>query len=465
MELKEEDIQSLVQEVLKRLETPAPQAAQPLKSESVIFSSVEKAVSAARAAQKIFKDLGLEARKKIIEAIRQAGLDNAEKLALMAHEETGLGRAEDKIKKNILVSRKTPGVEDLQPATAYTGDQGLTLVEHAPFGVVAAVTPSTNPTSTVINNSISILSAGNSVVFAPHPAARNCCHETIKLIDAAIQSAGGPANLVSTFDAASQQNTVALLNHPDISVALVTGGPAIVKIAVSVGIPRKTICAGPGNPPVIVDETADFAAAAKGIVDGASFDNCVLCTGEKEVIVTEAAADKFLAELRKEPRAYEISRAQMDQLSEKVLINKKFVGKDAAVIARELGLSLPDSVRLLWGEVPADHAFVRVEQLMPVLPVSRASDIDSAIAIAKEVEGGHHHTASIYSMHVGNITKAARALACSVFVKNGPNYMGLGMGEGFASMSIGTPTGDGLTKPSHFSRPLHCSMVGYFRIV
>lgn len=461
MELKEEEIRSLVQEVLKRLEPLAPAAAPP----GVIFPTVDQAVEAARKAQQAYKHLGLEARRKIIESLRAAGRKNAEHLAKLAHKETGLGRWEDKVKKNILVSDKTPGVEDLQPVKAYSGDQGLTLVEHAPFGVAAAVTPSTNPTATVINNSISILSAGNAVVFAPHPAAQACCRETMKILEQAVRDAGGPANLISTFEPASQENTVALLNHPGIDVALVTGGPAIVKIAVSVGIARKTICAGPGNPPVIVDETADFAMAARGIVDGASFDNCVLCTGEKEVIVTEAAAEKFLAELKKEPRAHELTREQMDNLAEIVFSNKKFVGKDAAVIARAIGLEVPDSVRVLWGEVPASHAFVRIEQLMPVLPVSRAPDIESAIALAKEVEGGNHHTASIYSMHVGNITQAARELACSIFVKNGPNFMGLGMGEGFASMSIGTPTGDGLTKPSHFSRPLHCSMVGYLRIV
>ncbi len=470
MELKEEDVQSLVREVLKRLETQAPKPL-PAVSGNVIFPSVDQAVEAAGKAQEIFKPLGLEARKKIIQALRNAGLQNAEKLAKLAHQETGLGRWEDKVKKNILVSEKTPGVEDLQPAKAYTGDMGLTLVEYAPFGVVAAVTPSTNPTATILNNSISILSAGNAVVFAPHPAAKNCCQETMKILDMAIQDAGGPANLITSFDP-GQENTVALLKHPKVDMVMVTGGPAIVKIAVTSGIPRKTICAGPGNPPVIVDETADFPAAAKGIVDGASFDNNVLCTGEKEVIVTEAAAEKLLAELRKDPNGFELSREQMDALAKKVFnlegkeptLNREFVGKNASVIARAIGLAVPDSVRLLWGEVGENHPFIWIEQLMPVLPVTRVSTVDRAIALAKEVEGGNHHTASIYSMHVGNITKAAREMACSIFVKNGPNYMGLGLGEGFASMSIGTPTGDGLTKPTHFSRPLHCSMVGFLRI-
>ncbi len=477
MELKEEEIQALVQEILKRVEPriPAQESPSPKTFPGPVYPSVQEAVSAAKAAQKVFQDLGLDLRKSIVNAMRQAARDQAEPLAKLAHEETGLGRWQDKVKKNILVADKTPGVEDLQPVKAYTGDQGLTLVEMAPFGVVAAVAPSTNPTSTIINNSISILSAGNAVVFAPHPAAKKCCQETMKVLDESIRKAGGPAGLITSFEPVTEENTIALLKSPDVNMVIVTGGPGIVKAAMNIGIPRKTICAGPGNPPVIVDETADLAKAARGIVDGASFDNCILCTGEKEVIVVESAAEKFLEEMRKDPRCYELSREQMDELGRKVfvlaegakepVIKREYVGKNASTIAKGIGLSLPDSILLLWGEVPKEHPFIWIEQLMPVLPVTRALNIDRAIALAKEVEGGNHHTASIYSMHVGNITKAARGLSCSIFVKNGPNFMGLGGGEGFATMSIGTPTGDGLTKPSHFCRPLHCSMVGYLRIV
>ena len=299
----------MVWEILKRLETDSPgsklsPSPQPIDraaalEDAVVHPSVDSAVRAAKKAQKIFQEMGLEARSKIIDSIRKAGCQNAEPLARMAHQETGLGRWEDKVRKNIFVSLKTPGVEDLQPSKAYTGDKGLTLVELSPFGVVASVTPSTNPTSTVINNAISILSAGNSVVFAPHPAAEKCCQETMKILDQAIRDAGGPPGLITTAEPASQENTVLLLKHPGVDMSMVTGGPAVVKVAVTVGIPRKTVCAGPGNPPVIVDETADLAWAARGIIDGASFDNCVLCTGEKEVIVVQSAADELLNELRK----------------------------------------------------------------------------------------------------------------------------------------------------------------------
>ncbi len=469
MELQRDEIEKIVREVLNRLETKSVTHCR------VVHPSVQEAVEAAKKSQKIFQELGLELRRKIIDAIRKAGVDHAERLAKLAHQETGMGRWEDKVKKNVLVSLKTPGIEDLQPAKAYTGDKGLTLVEYSPFGVVASVTPSTNPTSTILNNTISILSAGNSIVFAPHPKAKNCCQETMKILDDAICSAGGPPNLLNTFEPATEEKTLELLRSPDIDLTLVTGGPSIVKAALTSGAVRKTICAGPGNPPVIVDETAEISCAVNGIIEGASFDNCVLCTGEKEVILVEAIRENFLTEFRKDGRAYELTLEQMNALAKKVfqfsdsgkepLLNKNLVGKNAEVLAREIGVTVPESVRLLWGEVPRDHSFIWIEQLMPVLPITSVMTIEEAIDLAKQVEGNNHHTASIYSMHIGNITKAARALACSIFVKNGSNFMGLGVGEGFATMSIGTPTGDGLTKPSHFSRPLHCSMVGHLRIV
>jgi propionaldehyde dehydrogenase len=491
VELKETEIQALVQEILRRLgETPSPSRAHGGEGGAApspagtsggeatkppVYPSIEDAVRAAEGAQKVFQDMGLEFRRKMIQAMRLAAQRNAESLARMARDETGMGRYEDKVAKNVLTAEKTPGVEDLQPVTAYTGDKGLTLVEYAPFGVVAAVTPSTNPTATVINNSIAILSGGNAVVFAPHPAARRCSQAAIRVLDEAIRGAGGPAGLVVTFEPVSQEATKTLLAHPRIRCSIVTGGPAIVKVAMTAGKPQKLICAGPGNPPVIVDEHADFSTCARDVISGASFDNCVLCTGEKEVVVTEAAWDRFLDAMRRDPRAHELTGAQMDQLAKKVIVeggvgckdpklNRDFVGKDAAVIARAIGLEVPEPVRLLWGAVPNEHDFVFTEQLMPVLPVTKVRDIDAAIDLAYRAEGENHHTASIYSLHIGNLTKAARAMQCSIFVKNGSNFMGLGRGEGFATMSIGTPTGDGLTKPRHFVRPLHCSLVGYFRI-
>ncbi len=482
--MQSEDISRIVSEVLERLAkndlkivepTLVPKRSPlPLPLDSVLHPSVNAAVQAAVVAQGEFQERGLELRREVIAAIRQAAVSNAECLAKMAVEETGMGRWEDKVQKNRVCATRTPGVEDLV-SRAYTGDKGLTLVEYAPYGVVAAVTPSTNPAATIINNSISILSAGNAVVFAPHPASFKVCLETMRVLSAAAVAAGAPKALMTTCDTPSQDNTRALLAHPDTRVNMVTGGPAIVKIAMTTGKTCKTIAAGPGNPPVVVDETANFPQCAIDIIFGASFDNNVLCTAEKEIIVTASARVRFLDAMRRDPRALELSALQADHLTRLVIkiggrgckdpvLNRDYVGKDASVLARGIGLSIPPEVRLLWAEVPNDHPLVWTEQLMPFLPVTVARDVDEAIELAVLAEGGNRHTAAMHSTSVGNLTKMGRRMQCSIYVKNAPTLYGLGLGEGYATMSIGTPTGDGLTKASHFARPLHCALVGYFRI-
>jgi len=483
LQFREDEIQKLVQEVLRRLNSPSPELSSAVimtpsstsgSGDSAICRSLEEAVSLSGRAQKIFSKQGLAHREKVIAAIRKVSIENAERWAKMAVEETKMGRWEDKVKKNTLAATKTPGVEDIRPE-AYTGDHGLTLVERAPFGIIAAVTPSTNPAATIINNTISILAAGNSVIFAPHPASKNVVHDCILKINDAIVGAGSPSGLITTVDPPSVEFTKALLNHPEVKVNLVTGGPAIVRVAMGAG--KKTIAAGPGNPPVVVDETAEFPRTTDAIITGASFDNGVLCTAEKETILVEAVAEKFLRYMRQDARAYELTLEQMDALAKVVIkhpgkrgscegeMNRDYVGRNASVIARAIGLNIPDSIRLLWAVVPNEHPFVWTEQLMPVMPVTIVRDIDSAIKLAVEAEGGNHHTFIMHSLNIANLTEMARASQGSIFVKNGPSFMGLGMGEGYATLSIATPTGDGLTKASTFTRPLRCVLVDYFRIL
>jgi acyl-CoA reductase-like NAD-dependent aldehyde dehydrogenase len=435
--------------------------------EQVEFPSVDAAVFAADRAQKIFQDQGLESRRAVIEALRKASIANAERWGAMAVRETKMGRVDDKTRKNLLCATRTPGVEDLE-TRAYTGDKGLTLVEFAPFGVVAAVTPSNNPAATIISNAIGILAAGNAVIFAPHPAAADVCRDAMRILAAAAVSAGAPSGLIATVVPASQNAAAALLAHPGVHLNMVTGGPSIVRVAMTTGKICKTIAAGPGNPPVVVDETADFPKCAQDIIFGASFDNNLLCIAEKEVIVVEAARTRFLASMRRDPRAFELNLSQMDALAKLAIngkaVNRDYVGRDAAVIARAIGLELPAALRLLWGEVPNDHPFVLTEQLMPVLPVTFTDNVDSAIEFAYLAEGRNHHSAAMYSTDIGNLTRMGRRMQCSLYVKNAPTIYGVGMGEGYASMSIGTPTGDGITKTSHFVRPMHCCLVGYARI-
>jgi len=471
MPINEEELQRIVAEVVKNLNMDSAPAPAGGGSGGPVFSSVDAAVNAAEKAQVVFQDLGLEARAKIIDAMRKTSVDNAVRWAQLAVAETGMGRVEDKIQKNLLVAARTPGVEDLR-SVSYTGDKGLTLVEWAPFGVVAAITPSTNAVATIVSNAIGILAAGNSAVFSPHPAAKGCVQDCVRALNAAIISAGGPANLVSTIEKPTQESTRELLAHPKGRMNIVTGGPAIVKVAMTAGKACKTIAAGPGNPPIVVDETAVFPDCAREIITGCGFDNNVLCIAEKEVIVTERARVLFLESMRKDARAYELTALQMDKLSKLAIlepgrepkINREFIGKNPSVIAKAIGLTLSDDIRILWAEVQNDHPFVVSEQLMPVLPVTVVKDIDAAIELAYFVEGESHHTAGMYSTDVRNMSKMGRRMACSIFVKNACTLHGLGLGEGYASMSIGTPTGDGITKTSHFVRPLQCSLVGYMRI-
>jgi acyl-CoA reductase-like NAD-dependent aldehyde dehydrogenase len=437
----------------------------------VCYPTADAAVITATQAQKTFQEQSLDLRRSVITALRESAVANAEQWARMAVEETMMGRVNDKAHKNLLCATRTPGVEDLHPQ-AYTGDKGLTLVEYAPFGVVAAITPSNNPAATIISNAIAILAAGNAVIFAPHPAAAMVCREVIRTLASAAHSAGAPPGLITTITPASQEASRALLAHPGVHLNMVTGGPAIVRVAMTTGKPCKTIAAGPGNPPVVVDETAIFPHCVQEIIFGASFDNNVLCIAEKEVIVVEAAKERFLECMREDSRAFELTVTEMDALTMLVildggsgpLMNHDYVGRDAAVLGKAIGLELPPTTRLLWAEVANDHPLIFVEQLMPLLPVTFVSNLDAAIELAFLAEAGNHHSAAMYSTDITNLTRMGRRLGCSIYVANASTLYGLGMGEGYASMSIGTPTGDGITKPSHFVRPMHCCLVDSFRI-
>jgi aldehyde dehydrogenase len=438
-----------------------------------VHATIDDAVAAAATAFRAFGDHGLAARKVVIEAVRRSMLEHAEQLARMAHRETGLGRYEDKVVKNRLVSSKAPGPEDLE-VQAVSGDAGMTVIEWAPFGVVAAITPVTNPTSTVINNTISIVSAGNAVVFNPHPNARACSAETIRLINRAIVGAGGPADLVTGVARPTIDSARALMAHPGVRVLLVTGGPAVVREALRTD--KRAITAGPGNPPAVVDQTADVERAARDIVRGASFDNNLVCTDEKVVLVVDSVADRLLramgqhgAYLLKEHELRRLERVifrELGQPGRPGVMNPAWIGQDAGKILGEIGVRPEPAPRLLVADVPRDHSLAWTEQMMPVLPVVRVSHVDQAIDLAVRMEHGFHHTASIHSTNVDAITKMARAMNCSIFVANGPNFSGLGEGgEGFASFSIASPTGDGMTRPRTFSRERRVTVVGALRIV
>ena len=388
--------------------------------------------------------------------------------------ETGFGRTQDKEAKNRLAAVMTPGVEDLE-ALSYTDDHGLTLVERAPYGTIGAIAPSTNPTETIICNAIGMIAGGNSVVFAPHPGAKKVSALTISLLNEAVIQAGGPANLITTVAEPTIDSAKALMRHPGIALLTVTGGPGVVREALKSD--KKVIAAGPGNPPCVVDETADVAKAGRDIVNGAALDNNIICIDEKEILAVDDITDRLKDELKKNG-AYELSSPQISRITEKIIRdpgaeghegapNTSYVGKDPAWIAREaIGLDLSASTRILLCEVDEGHPLVWTEQLMPVIPIVRMKSVDEAIDFAVRCEHGFRHTASMHSTNITKLSRMARVVNCSLFVKNGSNYNGLGFGgSGFASFTIASPTGEGFTRARTFTRERRCALIDSFRIV
>ncbi len=473
MTVQKQEIEAIVTEVLRTLSSTQPQAKMAMeRGDWGIFEDLEQAVAAATIAYQKSNTIAL--RERIVAAMRKAAHDNAKRLAEMAVEETGMGRIEDKTKKNILVADRTPGPEILSPS-AISGDTGLTLVENAPWGVIASVTPSTNPAATVINNAISMVSGGNSVVFAPHPSAKRVTQEAIRIMNRAIVEESGIHNLLVCVREPSIEVAQQLFTQPGINLLVVTGGEAVVEAA------RKTtnkrlMAAGAGNPPVVVDETADLVRAAESVYTGASFDNNIVCADEKEVIVVDQVADQFKRELSA-CGAVEISLEQTEAIARTVLIdypgpncrpNPKWVGRDAAEIAATGGFSVPESCRLLFVDVgrDVDHVFARLEQMMPLVPVLRAKNFEEALDWALLLERGLLHTAGLHSRNIENMDTMAKKINSSLFVKNGPHLAGLGAGgEGWTSMTISTPTGEGVTNARTFVRLRRCTLVGSFRIV
>lgn len=438
-----------------------------------LFPDPDSAAEAALNAYYELSEMPLERRVHMIEAMRAMAREYAQVLAHFAAEETGMGRAEDKVQKNLLVANKTPGPEFLQ-SDVKTGDHGLMLTEMAPYGLIAAITPSTNPTSTIINNSISMVSAGNAVVFNAHPSAAQCSAYTIQLMNQAIQSAGGPANLLTCVVEPTIESAQALMTHKRVRLLVVTGGAAVVQQAMRSG--KRAVCAGPGNPPAVVDETADLWQAGRDVVRGGSFDNNLVCTTEKTCIAVDTVVDDLVDSMTRNG-GYLITSWQLRRLLKSILaedrgpgtysvMNRAFIGKNASVLLKEIGINVGPEVRQVVAVVEPDHQLVWSEQMMPIMPVVPVRDVNTAIELAVESEHGFGHTAVMHSKNIDNMTRMARAMNCSIFVKNGPNLAGLGWGgEGFTSFTISTPTGEGLTTCRSFSRLRRCSLVDGFRIV
>lgn len=438
-----------------------------------VHPDLDTAAAAARSAFEAFTATPLATRQTIIDSVRAALASQYRTLAEVAVEETGLGRVEDKIVKNRIVTELTPGTEDLAPRV-WTGDHGITLEERAPYGPIGVITPVTNPSETIINNGISMIAGGNTVVLCPHPSARKVSNLTVDIMNRAARRAGAPQPLVHSVDQPTIEIAQALLRYPGIRLNVVTGGPGVVKEALAAG--KKAITAGPGNPPAVVDETADLEQAARDIVAGSSMDNNIICTDEKEVVAVALIADR-LKEAFGRHGAVVLAPHQVETLRKAVLekergprkhavIQRRFVGKNVDVILREAGIPCDPSKRVALCEVDADHPFVWTEMMMPILPLVRLRTVDEAIDYAVLVEHGYRHTATMHSRNIDKLSRMARACDCSIFVKNGPNFAGLGWGgEGPTSFTIASPSGEGMTTARSFTRLRRCTLVDRFRIV
>lgn len=506
MDMGQKDIELIVEQVLKNVmsnigstsETPRqgtvktyspgapvqefkPQAAQayvPAESagEYGVFDTMAQAVDAAFEAQKIYRTrFQLRDRERLIQNIRKVAKQNAETISRMAVDETGLGRYEDKLKKNMLVIERTPGTECLK-TDAVSGDDGLTIIEHAPFGVIGAITPVTNPTETIINNGISMIAGGNTVVFNVHPSAKNCCQFTLQMLNKAIEEAGGPKNLLTMVRTPTLETVSELSSNEKIRLLVGTGGMPMVRSLLKSG--KKVVGAGAGNPPVIVDESADIKRAAQQIYMGASFDNNLLCLAEKEAFVLESVATDLVYNMIQEG-AFLLNDSQLEQIMNLVLtydetpkgreyhVSKDWVGKDAGKMLEAIGIQGKRDCRLIICEVAHNHPFVIIEQLMPVFPIVRCRNLDAAIEYAMVAEHGNRHTASMFSQNINNLTRFAREIETTIFVKNAATLAGVGFGgEGHTTMTIAGPTGEGITNAVSFTRQRRCALSeGGFRII
>ncbi|WP_321474705.1 aldehyde dehydrogenase [uncultured Paludibaculum sp.] len=467
-------VAEIAEQVLLRLQQPKPAAA-PASSKAVaalgdgVLPTVDAAVKAAAEAQLKIAALSLEGRGRIITAIRQLCEQNKQEWARLELEETGLGRLDHKIAKLENV-KYVLGVEAMS-SQSRSDASGLCIIERAPWGVIGMVLPATHSVPTMASNAINVIASGNTAVFSPHPAAAKVAARALQVFNREIEKLTGIANSLVTMQEPSIRAAEEMFHHPGIALLCVTGGPAVVRAAGKSG--KRVIAAGPGNPPVVVDETAQLDEAAKAIIAGASFDNNLLCIGEKEVFVVAQVWDAFIAAMRR-AGAVELDVAAVERLTDAAFkwdgegkgcghahLRKELIGKDVSVLAEAAGVKVPAGTPLLFGETSEDHAFVQEEQMMPFLPLVKVKDVNAGIAASVKAEHGYRHTALIHSRNIENVTKMARAMNTTLFVHNAPCTAALGTdGAGYLSFSIATPTGEGVTTPLTFTRERQLTIGG-----
>ncbi len=456
MAVDESMVHDIVQQVMANMQIASPAAGM-----HGVFQDMNDAIDASVKAQKIVRGLSMDQREKIVSSIRKRVHEKAEILANMGVNETGMGNVGDKILKHHLTADKTPGTEDIK-TIAWSGDRGLTLVEMGPFGVIGAITPATNPSETVICNSIGMIAGGNTVVFNPHPNAKKTTIYTINLINEASMEAGGPDNVAVTVEIPTMETSSIMMKHPSIPLLVATGGPGVVTAVLSSG--KRAIGAGAGNPPVLVDETADVRKAARDIVNGCTFDNNLPCIAEKEIVAVDKIADELMHYMITENGCYLADKAVQDKLVQTVItpkgaLNRKCVGRSARELLRMAGVEAGPDIRCIVFEGPKEHPLIATELMMPILGMVRVADFEEGVQTSVWLEHGNRHSAHIHSKNVDNITRYAREIDTAILVKNGPSYAALGYGgEGYCTFTIASRTGEGLTSAQTFTKRRRCTM-------
>ena len=478
MQIDERLIRDVVAKVLAEVGTGAKVARQATATprsyagRNGIFSCAQEAIAAAREAFEQLSERGLETRKRIIDHIRRISIEQCVELGTMEMNETKIGRLEHKIDKLRTLGERTPGVEFLQ-SQVFSGDHGLAVIERAPFGVIGAITPVTHSLPTITGNAVSMIAAGNTLVVNPHPSGKRVAVEGVRRFNQAIHRDLGIDNLICVMEEPTLETADAIFSSRDVALICVTGGPAVARAALRAG--KRAIVAGPGNPPVVVDETADLDRAARCIIQGASFDNNLLCIAEKEVFVVESVFEPLMSAMER-AGALRLNGRELDRLTAAAITqvgddkhdapSKDYLGQDAAKLAAAAGKNAAPGTELVFAETDEFHPFVSVEQMMPFVPFVRCRNVDEAIDKAQHYEHGFRHTSIIHSHNVRNMTRMGRILDTTLFVKNGPCMAALGLGgEGYLSFSIAGPTGEGVTTPMTFTRERRCSMIDDLRIV
>ena len=474
MQMTEDLIRNVVQEVLAQMGTAGSNGSTAARSSSGrlgVYGTVDEAVHAAEVAFQQYKTRPLADRAKAVEIIKTICVDQAEELGRMELDETKIGRLDHKIAKLRDAIPRALGVEGLRTDN-YSGDAGLTLTDYSPFGVIGAITPATHSLPTLAGNAINMLAAGNTVVFNAHPSGAKVAAEGVRRFNRAIREAIGIDDLLTIIEKPTLETAAALFDNRQVRLLVVTGGPAVARAALE--SKRRAVVAGPGNPPVVVDATACLTSAAKSIIEGAAFDNNLLCIGEKQVFAVAEIFDKLM-ELVGKHGGFRLNPGQIDALTKAAFsmgkdgqlhVNKELVGQDPAVLGKAAGVSIPGGTQILYGETGADHPFVDHEQMMPFIPFVRVTSVDRAIELAKLSEHGYGHTAILHSRDIAVMTKMGKLMDCTIFVVNGPSVAGLGLGgEGTLSFSIAGPTGEGVTTPLTFCRHRRTTLAGGFRFV